>query len=331
MDDAELRALFAAQRQELEEMRAAIGLRAPAQPAPVLYNIALGDLYDHEVKKREKLPAWWSRRAMLLPFVEKYRARDAATLTQRDWAEYRESRADLAPASRNVALRYVKAMLNGAVADGRLAAAPALCKSTEEKQKDHRQTAPTEHEIGLLLAECKKQREVAMILCACDAGMRRNEIRQLEWSWLDRARAELVLPNWVCKNEGGGVLPITRRMAAALDAMPRVITDGRVSPYIFAKPTTGGMYVAQMFTNWSREIIRAAEIKAAPGDVRVHLHDLRAAFLTNGSERGLRLEVLQRIARHRDIKQTIKYTRRRPPDLERARELFEAGIERDRR
>jgi integrase len=322
VDDAELRAQFAALQAQISAL---VPQAAPASTP------TLGDLYEHETKKREKRPAWWSRRAMLAPFVEAHRERDASGLTQRDWTTYRELRADLAPASRNVALRYVKAMLNGAVADGWLSAAPSICKSVEEPQKENRQTAPGEKEIQLLLAECTKQRETVMVLCACDSGMRRNELRQLEWSWLDRQRMEIALPDHACKNNGGGILPMTRRTLAAIDAMPHVISDGKASPYVIAKPATGGMYVAQMFTNWFRELERLACLKAAPGDTRVHLHDLRAAFLTNGSERGLRLEVLQRIARHRSIEQTIKYTRRRPPDLDRARETFEAGIERDRR
>lgn len=322
MDDSELRALLAAQARLITELSERL--------APARRTIPLRELYGHEEKKREKLPAWWSRKAMLLPFVVMFGDRDAGALTQREWTEYRESRTDLAPASRNVSLRYVKAMLNGAVKDGWLQEAPPLCKSTEEPQKDNRQTAPTEEAIRLLLAECTKQRETVMVLCACDSGMRRNELRQLEWSWIDRERMEIVLPDWACKNYGGGTLPMTRRTLAAIEAMPRVIAGGSKSPYVIAKPATGGTYVAQMFTNWFRELARAADLKAAPGDVRVHLHDLRAAFLTNGSERGLRLEVLQRIARHKSIEQTIKYTRRRPPDLDRAREMFELGIERDR-
>jgi integrase len=321
---ANMRRLLAAMSEQINALVA-------AQKPAVEKSLPVGELYDHEQKKREKLPAWWSRRAMLLPFVQRYRERDAASLTQVEWAEYREARSDLSPASRNVSLRYVKAMLNGAVRDGRLSKAPLICQSKEEPQKENRQTAPTEAAIQLLLSECQKLRETVMVLCACDSGMRRNELRQLEWSWIDRERMEIALPDWACKNRGGGVLPMTARTLAAIDAMPRVISDGRVSPYVIAKPDGGGMYVAQMFTNWFRELEKKAQLKAAPGDVRVHLHDLRASFLTNGSERGVRLEVLQRIARHKSIEQTIKYTRRRPPDLERARELFEAGIERDKR
>lgn len=322
MDD-ELRALVLAQGRLIAELTERI---APVHPTSTL---TVRELYDHEEAKRKKLPAWWSRKAMLLPFVERFAGREAGSLTQRDWAEHREARADLSPASRNVTLRYVKAMLNGAARDGWLRESPVICKSTEEPQKDSRQTAPTEHGIQLLLAECKKLRETVIVLCACDSGMRRNEVRQLEWSWVDRDRMEIGLPDWACKNEGGGALPMTRRTLKAIESMPRVIADGKASPYVIANPMTGRMYVAQMFTNWFRALEKEAGLKAAPGDVRVHLHDLRAAFLTNGSERGVRLEVLQRIARHRDIAQTIKYTRRRPPDLERAREQFEAGIERD--
>lgn len=320
MDDTELRALLAAQQQQIAELVSAM---RPAQPTATV-----GEIYQRYEKAWRDRPAWYSRRAMLHPFVKQFADRRAVTLDQRDWAEHRSSRSDLAASSRNVVLRYVKAMLRDAVRDGYLREDPALCKAVEEDQREHRETAPTEAEIQLLLAACELPRERVIVLCACDCGgMRRNEIRQLQWSWIDRQRMEIAVPNGAAKNRRGGVLPMTARALDAIEAMPRVLR----SPYVLANPEskTGAPYVAQMLTNWARALMARAGLEPAPGDTRVHLHDLRASFATNASERGVRLESISEIMRHASLDQTRVYTRRRPRDLERARAVFEAGIERD--
>jgi integrase len=224
-----------------------------------------------------------------------------------------------------VTLRYVKAMLNGAVKLGDLAEPPKLCRIGEEKQKEHRETAPTEPEIRALLGACRKQRERVMTLCACDSGMRRGEIARLQWSWIDETRMEINLPDSACKNGRGGVVPMTARELAAIKAMPRVLR----SPYVLANPRSGKPYALQMFTNWFRALAERAGVEAMPGDVRVHGHDLRASYATNASERGVALETISEVMRHASLDQTRIYRRRRPRDLERARLRFEDGIKND--
>lgn len=213
MDDAELRALLAAQQQQIAELVAAM------RPAPTA-TLPLGDLFERYERARKARPAWYSRRAMLAPFVARFKDRDAAGLAVRDWTDYREARAALAPSSRNTTLAYVKAMLGWAVESGLLEKRPKVCAAKAEDAKEHRETAPEEWEILLLLEACEKQRERVLVLCACDSGMRRGEICPMEWTWIDRTRMEIRLPDHACKNRGGGVVPMTRRELAAIDAMP---------------------------------------------------------------------------------------------------------------
>jgi integrase len=316
MDDAELRALLAAQARLIAELSDRL--------APVRPTLALGELYKRHEAARKARPAWYSVRAMLLPFVERYADRDAGTLAVRDWTDYREGRAALAPSSRNTTLAYVKAMLGWAVEQGLLADRPPICKALNEKQRDHRETAPDESELQRLLAACTKPRERVIVLCACDSGMRRNEIRQLQWSWIDWDRRTLSLPNWACKGGRGGVVPATRRELAAIDNMPRDIR----SPYVL-RNARGEPYAKQMFTNWFRALALKAGIEAVPGETRVRLHDGRHAYATNAVARGVRIEVVSDVLRHASLEQTRAYVQRRPRDLEQARDDFERGIERD--
>lgn len=318
MDDAELRALLAAQARLITELSERI---APARPT-----IPLGELYARYEAARKSRPAWYSVRAMLLPFIERYRDRDAGTMAVRDWSDYRELRPSLAPSSRNTTLAYVKSLFGWAVEQGLLTDRPPLCKASAEKQRDHRETAPDEADVQKLLAACTKPREKVIVLCACDSGMRRNEIRQLQWSWIDSERRSISLPNWACKGGRGGVVPTTRRALAAIDNMPRDIR----SPYVLGNPQKKGQpYAKQMFTNWFRALATAAGLKAVPGETRVRLHDARHGYATNAVERGVRIEVVSDVLRHASLEQTRAYVQRRPRDLEQARDDFERGIERD--
>jgi integrase len=313
LDDAELRAILAAQARLIAELSERL--------APTRRSVPLGELYAHHEAARKARPAWYSVKAMLLPFVDRYRERDAGSLVVQDWMAYREARTDLAPSSRNLTLAYVKSMLRAAVASGLLDVEPKLCAAPTEKQKDHRETAPNEDEVQRLLSVCTKPRERVIVLCACDSGMRRNEIRQLQWSWINRERREIRLPNWACKGERGRVVPATPRELAAIDNMPRDIR----SPYVL-RNAKGNPYAVQMFTNWARALATAAGLQAVPGEERVHLHDLRHGYATNAVERGARIEVVSEILGHASLEQTRAYVQSRPRDLEAAREAFESGI-----
>lgn len=317
MDD-ELRALLAAQARLIAELSERI---APVRIAA----LPLSDLFaQYEVAQKAR-PGWRTAKSMLTPVLKLLGARDAGALTVRDWTEYRDSRAELAPSSRNYTLFVLKAMLRWGVAEGLLAAESPLCRARTQPQKDHRETAPTEDDVTRLLAEVRQPRERVIVLCAVDSGMRRNEIRQLQWSWVDRDRLEIALPNWACKNHRGGIVPMTARLRGAIEAMPRVLR----SPYVLANPKTGEPYAREMLTKWWRELADLAGLKAEPGEVRVRLHDGRHAYVTQALERGVRLEVVSDVVRHASLDQTIIYRKRRPNDLRAARETFEAGIVRD--
>lgn len=315
MDDAELRALLAAQARLIAELSDRL---APA----VAPSILLAELYRRYEVARRGAPAWGSSSAMLRPFVARYADRDAASLDVRDWGAYRDSRAELAPSSRNLSLWLVKAMLRWGVAEGLLKEDPPLCKARTQPQKDHRETAPTEGDVTRLLAEVRQPRERVIVLCAVDSGMRRNEIRQLQWTWV--GRGEIAIPNWAAKGGRGRVVPASRRQLAAVEAMPRVLR----SQYVLANPETGEPYARPMLTKWWRELAALAGLQAAPGEVRVRLHDGRHGFATNAVGRGVRIEVVSEILGHASLEQTKAYVQSRPTDLAVARELFEAGIPR---
>lgn len=288
----------------------------------------MAELYARYEAFQKVRPGWRTVKCMLAPVVTLLGARAAASLSVPDWTAYRDGRPELAPSSRNYTLHVCKAMLRWAVTEGLVLAEPALCKAKTQPQKDRRETSPVESEIDRLLAEVRRPRERVIVLCAVDSGMRRNEIRQLQWQWIDREAMTIDLPNWACKNERGGAVPMTKRQLAAIDAMPHVLR----SPYVLANPLTGQPYAREMLTKWWRDLATLAGLEAAPGEVRVRLHDGRHSFGRRAVKRGVRIEVVSQIMRHASLDQTLDYIGEADSaDIGEAREAFERGIERDKR
>jgi integrase len=315
--DEELRALLAAQSRLIAELTERLAPRARVLPLAELYA-------QHEIAQKHR-PGWKTNAFMLRPIVKLLGARDCAGLLVADWTAYRVSRDDLAPTSLNLALRCLKAMLRWGKREGLLSVVPQLCDAGKLKQKAHRETAPTEADVGKLLDACVQPRDRVIVLCACDSGMRNTEIRLLEWSWVKRDKMEIDLPAAITKSRKARSVPMTRRELAAIDAMPRDIR----SPLVLRSSRTGEALTQSWMSILFRQLAAAAEIKAVPGERRVHLHDGRHGFATNAAERGVRIEVLSEILGHASLEQTRAYVSRRKGDLAAARVLFEAGIVKD--
>lgn len=316
MDD-ELRALVIAQARLIADLSERIAPSRAQVPVKQLFQ-------EYEIAQKHRR-GWRTAKAMVAPVVSMLADRDAASLTVADWTAYRVSRPALAPSSLNFTMRMLKAMLRWAKVEGLLTAVPALCDARKQPAKAHRETAPTEDDVSRLLGEATRVRDRYIVLAACDAGLRNTEIRLLEWSWIDRSRREIRLPASITKSRRSRVVPITKRLMGAIDAMPRDIR----SPLVMMSPT-GGPYSQEWVTRLWHGVCDLADIQAAPGEGKVRLHDGRHGFATNAAERGVRIEVLSEILGHASLEQTRAYVQHRRGDLDVARELFEAGIARNK-
>lgn len=317
MDDTELRAFFAAQARVIAEFGERI-------PRPVEQSIALRELYKSYEKANKHRPGWRTTMYVVRPFVDRYHDRDVLSLMAADWTAYRVTRDDLAPNSLNLALRLLKCMIRWGRLEGYYKHLPQICEAKKEKAKRHRETAPAEKEIGMLLNEIGPRLRVTA-LCAADSGMRNNEIRLLEHHWIDRVCMAIHIPSAVTKTKKQRSVPVTRRLLDAIDSLGKI--DG--SPYVLTSPR-GGPYSRNYMSTMLRMAAEDAGLRAVPGERRVHLHDLRHAYATNAASRGVRIEVIQRILGHASLQQTQDYVQARPDDLDEARKTFEDGIRKDR-
>lgn len=322
MDDAELRALLAVQTRLIAELSERL---TPSRSTATV--LSLYESYETASKSRK---SWPTIMYLLRPSLARFGARQASELRVSDWTEMRaELESRYSPSSLNQILAWLKTLLRWGVDQGILASLPHLCRAKPAKCKVARETATTEEDAAAVLEHVRPVERV-MTLCACDALMRRNEIRQLQWSWINRETNEIRLPDWACKGGRGRTVFTTARLLAAIDAIPRDIR----SPYVLVSPVTEQPYHPVTFGKWWRELRRKAGLKAVPGEGEVHLHDARAGGATNAAERGLRIEVISEMLGHASLETTIKYIRRRArrrADLAVALEAFERGIERDKK
>jgi integrase len=319
VEDAELRALLAAQQAQIAELLVAL------RPQPSLA-LPLAELYAAYEKAQKSRPAWMAIAYRLRGPVRALGPLAVMSLKVADWTGYRAPlEKKFAVSTLNQELAWTKAMLNWGVREGLIPHNPLAVARKKKLPKKHNETAPDERDVGRLLAEANP-RDRVIVLCAADSGMRRGEIRNLQWTWIDRVEMALGLPNWACKNQRGGAVPLTRRTLAAIDSIPRDIR----SSYVLTNSLTGGPYSTKSLSEWFRVLADAAGVVGAPGEV-VTLHSLRHAYATNAVRRGVGIKAVSKVLRHASLAMTDSYVQSNDADLRAARETFEAGIERDKR
>jgi integrase len=164
------------------------------------------------------------------------------------------------------------------------------------------EAVPMEDVSKLATAATDDRIRVAVLLAA-EAGLRAGEIRGLQWGdvkdgqltirrAIDKDSATVIAP----KHNKARTVPLSERLAAALDRLPRkgiwVVArdDGGAMPY--------NALVADVVALYER-----AKVNRPPKA----LHCLRHTFGTTVAGRGVPLPVLQALMGHADIKTTMRY------------------------
>lgn len=291
-------------------------------------------LYEPYKRAKAKLKSWHTIEMALAPVLVFLGGRPAMSLTVADTEDYREQRRThqfrggkgrtVSDKTINYQVGWLKCMMTWATRGGRIPYNP-LAAMRAAKVSKHRKTSPTEEDIGRLLA-CADVTMRAFILLAADSGMRRDEIRLCRWEWIDESTRLLTLPAASTKSQRERRVPVTSRTFAALRLLPRHLKGS----YVFHNANKGDgtpihfNAVDKIF----RGIVEASGVKAAPGDVRVHLHDLRHAFARRAARAGVRVEVISMILGHASIQQTMAYLQTGDDDVSDALDTFEAALRR---
>jgi len=270
-------------------------------------------------------PKKWvlSVKCTMVKFMDRHGDRPLGDLTVSFWEDYRDApeiKDHYSVTSRNIQLKWLRAMLNWAVRSGRLAQ-NMLALAKLEKGKKKRQTEISfEGEAAVLRALDDLMR--AFFLIGIDSAMRHDEIRMLEWSEIDWRQRTISIPASKTKTDKDRVARLTTRATEALRALPRY--EGCL--YVFANPKTKAPFTqSSLWYRWDKART-AAGLKAAPGDGTVHFHDTRATAASRIHRLGGTMPAVQQILGHAHLTTTALYIRTQSKDVIEAHALLENAL-----
>jgi integrase len=152
-----------------------------------------------------------------------------------------------------------------------------------------------------------------------DTGCRRNEIRFLEWPWVDLDRGFITIPKERAKNGRERMIPLSTVARMILEGMPR----DPVSPLVFPNPHgPAGPIGKTTLWRWFREACSAAGI-TGPTDQPVWLHTLRHTWATDFVTRGGDVYTMMSIGGWTDPSVVQRYVNIAARHKEAAKELLD--------
>jgi integrase len=158
-----------------------------------------------------------------------------------------------------------------------------------------------EGEEQRLLSACDRGRTALMkplIILAIETAMRRGEMLDLQWQYVDLVRCVAHLP--LTKNGDSRDIPLSRRATGVLREL--LADDDRDPDRVF--PVTG---------NSVRLAFEHLRVRAGMSDL--HFHDLRHEAVTRLFEKGLNIAEVSAISGHKELRMLQRYTHLRAVDL----------------
>jgi integrase len=205
--------------------------------------------------------------------------RIVSTIKPTDLEEYQHNReaSSIANVTIDVELNNVKTVIKKAFADdlvgGHTLKVFSNCKKKASKaERARKRTLKLEEYLAFRNSSPQHLRNFLTI--AMHTGMRPGEIKQLEWSHIDRKTGFIRLPATHTKENRAKVIPINHQVEEVLRSVPRPLKGGLVLTY-------AGKRLGQL-----RTATKTASKKAGiPYGKKVEngfvLHDLRSTFKTN--------------------------------------------------
>ncbi|MEW5852419.1 MAG: site-specific integrase [Myxococcota bacterium] len=249
--------------------------------------------------------------------------RKAATLTVKDVDEYRGKRLSektmrgAAPSAATLdrEVELLKRFLNYAVTCGSLPSNP-IARAKLLHRSNVRTSVLDEEKFKRLVAAADAELKPILVV-AFDTGMRKREVLDLEWSYVDLERGVIRLPAEATKTDEARIIYLTARAKAALEETP-VHKD---CPYVFVNPAT-----KKPWADMKRAFDRACVGAGLSG---IWFHDLRRSFVTNARRRGVQESVVMRMSGHRTRAVFDRYNIVEEADLRAAVVQLEAAISRE--
>lgn len=282
---AELMAVIGELRETNTELRGAIREMREARDRPELGHdlivSKLRDLYEPVICSKATATQI-SNRGHLAPVVEKFGDRAVLSIRLSEYEEFMNNelpqketvRGKPYAQSTRAAIHHIfMAAVNWAVRDKRLAKNPFI-GAKKPKMAKRKSTISRTDEPAVLSAANSVMGE--MFVVSVDCGTRLNEVRNLEWDWIDLDAKRLSIPEWLPKNRQARDVILTDRAVQALRDRPRMLR----CPYVWPNPDTGKPYSKSAIDEWWSRVRDEAGLKPAAGEENVKLHGTRHTAAT---------------------------------------------------
>lgn len=202
------------------------------------------------------------------------------------------------PSTVNKELSLLRAMLGTAVELGYLRTHPKVKKYSEAE------TEPRflqQSEAARLISAATGQIRT-LIITALNTGLRRGEMFALRWEDVRLPQRQILVAK--AKGKRFGALPMNDMLHQALSEHPHHAE----SEYVFHQPD-GTPFETKRYSRARTDFWKACDDAGLP---RIRFHDLRHTFVSNLVIAGVDLRQVQELARHRDIKTTMRYAHLAP-------------------
>lgn len=182
----------------------------------------------------------------------------------------------------NRELRSLQGCLSFAVKKNIIPRNP-LAGMTDEEENHERDFTVTLDQFKAIL-KCSRPFLRAYLVLLFDTGCRRDEIRYLEWSWVDLDRGFITIPKHATKSVKERLVPLSMAARLILESTPR----DPVSRLVFANPLKAeGPISKSTLWRWFRKACAAAGVTGPKGESQpVWLHTMRHTWATDFVTRG---------------------------------------------
>jgi integrase len=333
----ELLEMFAAQQAQIASLTDVVKSLAATQatvqaappPAPaVAPAITAQELYDRYCQAHSGV-AWWRRAMVQMQHPIRYFGPMLVTAIRRShWLEYRDhvrgkmilpNGNSVSIGTMNLELKRLKTIGYWGVAEELIERNP--WQGMKTKKHGGRNTVISDDDLVSLLAVANEWMR-AMILLAVDSGLRASEARELRWEELDLQRGLVSFPAERTKTRTARSGWVSERALDAIKLYPQLLG----CPFVFPNPATGKPYKDTYVRRVFRAACSDAGVRAAPGDVRLHYHDLRHSAVTRMVQAGAHPQTAQRSVGHETAAQNWKYTHLGADDLLKLKRFMDEAI-----
>ena len=276
----------------------------------------VAELWERYVASLPVEAAWVrSVRSLMVKPLAALGAVRVIELRRSHWSDFRNGPGrSLSPTTRNLALRRLRAMLSWAIDEGRIYDCPFRRVKTERARGKRRTEIREEDDARV--ADALPLAVSVLYRVMAGSAMRIGEARLLRWEHVDLEAGTVSLAWNETKGRQAAVINLSDDAVAALKLLPRK------GPHVFPSKRTGRPLSYAHFYAHLRGVFERLELKAAPGDTRVHPHDTRHSVATRLKRRGAELTDIQGVLRHTNIAQTAQYIVTRADEIAAAARLL---------